>query len=445
MSDVSTPALSRGPERDAYDVVVVGGGPAGATTAALVAEAGFDVLQLERETFPRFSVGESLIPATHDVLARLGMVEALQTSAFVKKYSVQFIGASGRESAPFYFHETDPSPRSQTWQVVRSTFDQMMLDNARERGVEVHDGVAVREILFEPSADPARTPRATGVRVRTTEGSRNIGARVVVDASGRRAMVSRALGLRRGDPRLRMAAIFTHFTGGRRDPGIDEGATLIIQLAEQDGWVWYIPLPDDTVSVGVVAPIEHLISGRQGDPQQVFDEELARCPGVLPRLADAKQTLPVKVLNDFSYRSTRAAGDGWALVGDALGFLDPMYSTGVLLALKSGELAGDAIVAALRADDPSAERLGVYGPTIDAGMDAFRKLVYAFYDRRFSFARFLGGHPDHRGAVIDILVGDVFERDFDPLFADMERMMPGLLGDDAPAPAATEPAGAPAA
>lgn len=424
--------------RDAYDVVVIGGGPAGATTATIAAEAGHSVLQLEREAFPRFSIGESLIPATHDVLARLGMIDTLRQSAFVQKHSVQFIGETGKASAPFYFHETDPSPRSQTWQVVRSEFDQMMLDNARARGVEIHDQTAVQSVLFE-DGEPSVEGRAVGVRVKCADGTRaNVPARVVVDASGRRSVLARALGIRHQDPNLRMAAIFTHFKGAHRDEGIDEGATLIIHTEGQEGWVWYIPLPNDTVSVGVVGPISHMIAGRQGDPQAVFDEEIARCPGVQPKLAGARQARDVQVLNDFSYRSCPAAGNGWQLVGDALGFLDPMYSTGVLLALKSGEMAGDALVAALAADDPSAKRLSTYGRTINAGMEAFRRLVYAFYDKRFSFADFLRHYPDHRLAIIDILVGDVFERDFDPLFADMERMMPGFRpggGRDVPAAA----------
>ncbi len=412
--------------RDEYDVVVIGGGPAGATTATIAAEAGHSVLQLERDAFPRFCVGESLIPATHDVLARLGMIDALRASSFVQKHSVQFIGASGKASAPFYFHETDPSPRSQTWQVVRSEFDQMMLDNARQRGVEVHERTTVQSVLFENDT-PSVDGRAVGVRVKQTKGTyTDVPARVVVDASGRRSLIARSLGIRRRDPNLRMAALFTHFEGAHRDEGIDEGATLIIHTEGQDGWVWYIPLPDDTVSVGVVGPISHLIASRQGNPQKVFDEEIARCPGVRPRLVGALQSRDLQVLNDFSYRSCPAAGNGWQLVGDALGFLDPMYSTGILLALKSGELAGDALVDALAADDPSAKRLSTFGPPINAGIEAFRRLVYAFYDKRFSFADFLRNHPTHRLAIIDILVGDVFERDFDPLFADMERMMPGF-------------------
>ncbi len=420
-----------------YDVIVAGGGPAGSTVATLVAGAGHRVLQVEKESFPRFKVGESLIPATYDVLDRLGMLPKMRASDFPKKHSVQFFLEDGRAGAPFYFHETDPSERSQTWQVLRSSFDQMLFDNGRDHGVEARDGVTVKEILFEGE-------RAVGVRARFEDGeTRTVRAQVVVDATGQRALISRKLGLRRQDPCLRMAAIFTHFHGGHRDEGIDEGATLILHTEGQDCWVWYIPMPNDVVSVGVVGPIDYLIQGRKGSPQQTFDEELARCHGLGDRLEGARQDLEIKVLNDFSYVSEKAAGDGWVLAGDAFGFLDPMYSTGVLLALRSGEMAADAINAALAAGNTSGEQLGLFQPKLTGGMAAFRKLIFAFYNKRFSFGRFLKTHPQHRLAIVDILVGDVFERDFGPLFADLERMLAAESASLEP-PASPMAAGAPA-
>lgn len=414
--------------RESYDAIVVGGGPAGATAATLVAQEGHDVLLLERERFPRFKIGESLIPAVRPTLDRLGMVESLQESDFPKKYSVQFFGGSGKASAPFYFSETEGEEQSQTWQVRRADFDAMMLDNAREKGVHVVEGASVKEVLFDEADDPgdAEQParsRARGVRLRVGDETREIASRVVVDATGQRALISRQLGLRTTDPELRQASIFTHFEGGLRDEGIDEGATLILQTRDKSSWFWYIPLPDDVVSVGVVGQVDYLIQGRDGSPQEIFDQELAICPGLQPRLENAKQLWDPKVLNEFSYMASRPAGPGWVLCGDALGFLDPMYSTGVLLALRSGEFAADCVIDALGRDDLSAGRLGAFVPRFLGGMDAFRRLVYAFYDKDFSFGRFLRRHPEHRRAIVSILVGDVFDQDFEPLFRDLGQMI----------------------
>ncbi len=402
---------------DEHDVIVIGGGPAGTTAATLVAQAGYEVLLLERNATPPFKVGESLIPATYETLGRLGLLDELRGSHFPEKHSVQFYSGSGRASAPFYFSETDPGERSQTWQVLRSEFDGMLLDNADDHGVTVRTGAAAREVLFEGE-------RAVGVKARFADGeTRELRSRVLMDATGQRAMLGRQLGIRRHDPCLRMAAIFTHFEGAQRDEGIDEGATLILQTRDNNSWFWYIPLPRHRVSVGVVGPIETLVQGRNGNPQQTFDEQVSLCPGLIPRLEGAVQAMEIKVLNDFSYISERAAGDGWVLLGDAYGFLDPIYSSGVLLALKSGELAADAAIEALAAGDPSAERLGAFEPQMREGMASFRQLVYAFYSPRFNFARFLRAFPQHRLAIVDILVGDVFDRDFSALFDDMQEFI----------------------
>jgi flavin-dependent dehydrogenase len=394
-----------------HDVIVIGGGPGGAAAATLVAQRGHKVLLLERSAEPRFKIGESLMPATWWTFDRMGMIPKLQASHFPRKYSVQFYSKSGRASSPFYFQETNPHESSVTWQVLRSEFDALLLDNAREHGVEVRRGAGVKDVLFEGE-------RAVGVQL--DDGS-NLSCRVVVDATGRSAFLGRKLGLMRPDPELRKAALFTHYEGALRDPGIDEGATLVLYTQEPGGWFWYIPLPEDRVSVGVVGSIERLVTRRAGDPQAVFDEEVARCPALQPRVESARQAMPVQVLRDFSYRSSRIAGDGWVLVVDAFGFLDPIYSSGVFLALKSGELAADSIHAALAAGDLSAARLGAHGPGFLAGMEAMRKLVYAFYEPEFSFAKFLARFPGCRIDLIHLLVGNVF-RPSNGLFGSMGQM-----------------------
>jgi geranylgeranyl reductase family protein len=404
------------PGRGAYDVIVVGGGPAGSTAAALVAQEGHSVLLLDRERFPRFRIGESLMPATYWTLKRLGVLEQMKASPFVRKHSVQFFSKNGRPGAPFYFSEIDDHESSATWQVDRRGFDKMLLDNARNTGVEVHERANVRDVLFDGA-------RATGVRVEVADGARaELESRVVVDATGQTGLLSRKLKLKNQDENLRHASIYTRYSGARRDEGIDEGATLIMHTDNARAWFWYIPLQDDQVSVGVVAPIDYLLKDRRGGPQAIFDEELQRCPAMLERLESATQSMDATPVRDFSYISKRIAGDGWVLAGDAFGFLDPIYSTGVFFALKSGENAADAIVEAMKKQDFSAAILGRHGDAYVAGMEALRKLVYAYYDEQFNFAHFLERHPARREDLVNLLVGNVFRRPVDAMFEEMSEM-----------------------
>jgi len=399
---------------DRPHVIVVGGGPAGATVSTLIAQKGYRVTLYERETFPRYHIGESMIPESFWVLERLGMLDKLKGSHFVRKHSVQFVTGTGKLSEPFYFADNKPHESSQTWQVYRAEFDQMMLDNARAHGVEVHEGTRVLEVLFDGQ-------RAVGVALDEAGGPRKVYADVVIDAAGQSTLIQDRLGLREWDPVLKKAAVWTYWKGAYRDAGKDEGATIVMQLDHKQGWFWYIPLHDDTLSVGVVAPQEYLFKNRASkDYETIYFEEVARCPGLQPRIKDATRCAPFRAAKEYSYRSRDVAGDGWVLVGDAYGFLDPLYSSGVLLALRSGAMAADAVCAGLAKGDTSAAQLGAWGPAFNEGMDRMRRLVCEFYDG-FNFGRFVKKHPDLKGHLTDLLIGDLFTDKVDDVVAPMDE------------------------
>jgi flavin-dependent dehydrogenase len=397
-------------------VVVIGGGPAGSTASTLLAKQGCRVELFERERFPRFHIGESLIPQTYWVLERLDMLPKMKASHFVKKYSVQFINQHGKLSEPFYFVDHNPHESSQTWQVIREEFDAMLLANAAEHGVDVHQGVRVLDVVFKGD-------RAVGVRVQVDGGERTVKADVVVDASGQSSMIMDRFGLREWDPVLKKAALWTYWKGAQRDTGKDEGATLVIQTQGKKGWFWYIPQHDGDISVGVVADYDYLFKDRGGekDLERIYFEEVDRCPGLKPRLANATRSDIFRAAKEYTYRATKAAGDGWVLVGDAFGFLDPLYSSGVLLALTSGAMAADAIAEGLAKGDTSEKQLRKWEPTFTAGMDRMRRLVCAYYDG-FSFGRFVRKHPHLKDRVTDVLIGDVFDGKVDVLWPLMDEM-----------------------
>ncbi len=398
-----------------YDVAVIGGGPGGAALATFLARAGHRCVIFEQAQFPRYHIGESLIPHTHGIFDRLGLLPKLRASAFPVKHSVRFVSDSGKESVPFYFSETIPGERARTWQVERSQFDTMMLDHARANGVEVHEQTSIDKVLFDGG-------RAVGVQTVSADGTRaEVRSKVVVDASGRACIIGRQLGLRSPLPELRKASAWGYFRGGKRLPGIDAGETTMF-LIPGGGWFWYIPLPDDMVSVGIVAEPEYVFS-ESDDMEAAFTREVAKCATLADRLSAATRVGPVRGSRHLAYLNRQTCGDGWVMIGDARAFLDPIYSSGLYLALGSAELAAQCIDDALKNNDVSAARLGAFEPALWKGVDVVRRLIHAFYDPNFSFPKFAARFPEHRAALIDCLVGDVI-KDMSAFTAALAQMTP---------------------
>jgi geranylgeranyl reductase family protein len=399
-----------------FDVIVMGGGPAGSTIASILSREGRSVVLFEKEEFPRHHIGESLMTDTYFTFQRMGLLEKLKASPFVRKYSVQFANTAGKESRPLYFFEAMHHESAVTWQVTRAVFDKMLIEHAAEQGAVVHQGTAVKQVLFEED-------RAVGVEVQMKDGERQtFHSKVVVDATGQSAMLSNKFRWRVRDPKLKKAVLYSYFKGALREPDLNGGATLVLRTQPgSGGWFWYIPLEEDITSVGIVADPGYLLKNRGQDLAKIFNEEIDRCESVKRRVEVGTRVDKIYSILDYSYRSKRNSGDGFIIIGDAYGFLDPIYSSGVLLALKMAELAADAIHDAFKRDDFSAARLGQSQNKLDKGIESMRKLVYAFYNDGFSFAQFLRKYPEHRVNVINLLIGDVFREGVDDVYGPMSE------------------------
>lgn len=403
--------------KNSYDTILIGGGPAGSCASAILAEYGHRVLVIEREKFPRYHIGESLIPFTFGPLQRIGMIPKMKGSHFVKKYSVTFVQPDGRRSQPFYFfNRYDRETVAQTWQVLRSEFDSLLLDNAREKGAEVREETKVNRLLMEGD-------QVVGVEVTDKSGrTEEIRAPITLDCSGKEAFTSNQRGWRMPDPYLNKIAVWTYYKGSKRGEGIDEGDTTVAYVPEK-GWFWYIPQHNHMVSVGIVAEGKYLTRDGVKDPKRIFEREVEQNLWIKEHLASGTSTGDYFITSEYSRHSRYCAAPGLLLVGDALAFLDPVFSSGVMLALKSGQLAGEAVHEGLVSGDLSPGRFTEYGRTLHEGIENMRKLVYAFYDQNFSFREVIKRHPEAAGLITDCLSGDV-NKDFGQLWDWIRELAP---------------------
>jgi flavin-dependent dehydrogenase len=354
---------------DMYDVAIIGGGPAGSTAATLLAQARRRVIVFEREKFPRFHIGESLLPFSMKTFTRLGLHEKFLRAGFIKKFGGEFFSACSNEGTKFYFKDGYRSQTDHSYQVTRADFDKVLLDHAAESGAEVHEGTAVKSVEF--ANEHVDLAIANGKSIR---------ARYVIDASGRNSVLGTKFNIKKTYEHLKKLSIFAHYDGVWRPEGID--ATLTVLIRGIDRWFWIIPLTAERTSIGVVLDSETFRNSRQ-TPEAFLEQALLEQPVIMQRMRDARRVSQVHVAADFSYRSTQLYGDRWLLAGDAAGFLDPIFSSGVFLAVFSGELAADALHEVLDQPRKARRLFPRYGKRVNRAMDVYLRFVNAWYTKEF--------------------------------------------------------------
>jgi halogenation protein CepH len=387
------------------DVLVIGGGPGGSTVATMLVRQGHRVVLLERERFPRHHIGESLLPASIPVLEELGVLPAIQQAGFLPKWGATMVWGKDKTPWSWYFRETNRK-YPHAYQVWRPHLDHLLLDNSRAHGVEVREGHTVREVLFEDG-------RAVGVRFAADGAGEHLAhAGFIVDASGQSALLGRQLDVRRWDPLFQNLAVYAYFAGAQRLPAPDE--TNILVESYPHGWFWNIPLHTGWMSVGaVVDSLTGQEGMRHGGPQRFLMEQIGQAPYTRQMLAEAQLLYGPFVIKDWSYVSDEVVGDGYILVGDAACFVDPLFSSGVHLALMAGVLAAAYVTTALNDPSMGAAAGRVYKDLYYKEYGHFHEMAALFYssnrtiDSYFWEARRLLGnrHLSPRQAFIHAVAG----------------------------------------
>jgi flavin-dependent dehydrogenase len=359
---------------DIYDVAIVGGGPAGSTAATLLAKAGRRVIVFEREKFPRFHIGESLLPFSVQTFDRLGVREKLDRT-FLPKFGGEIMAACGTRGVKFYFKDGFRSQRDRAYQVTRSEFDKLLLDHSRENGSVVREETEVKKIDFA-------TDKVT-IDIETAAGAKStIEARYVLDCSGRQTLLGGLFEVKKIYDHLQKFSVFAHYENIDRLPGKD--ATLIRMVRGLDRWFWMIPLTETRTSIGVVMDTATFRTQKLA-PEVALEKFIADQPLMAERMKNAVRVSPVYSASDFSYRNTRLAGDRWLLAGDAAGFIDPVFSSGVFLAIMSAEKAADTLEEVLRDESKGRRLFKKYSRDVNRIMDIYLTFVNAWYQRSREF------------------------------------------------------------
>lgn len=356
-----------------YDVAIIGGGPAGSTAATLLTRAGRKVIVLERDKFPRFHIGESLLPFSMKAFTRLGLHEKFRRAGFMEKFGGEMFGASGNEGVKFYFEDGFRSQTDRSYQVTRAEFDKMLLDHARENGAEVREETGVEQIEFASGGAQLRIAPKDGA-------PEKIASRYVVDASGRNSLLGVKFKLKKSYNHLQKISIFAHYDGAIREEGRDGTLTRMVRAI--DRWFWIIPLTENRTSIGVVLDAATFKNARLS-PEEFLQQAIEEQPLLVQRLRDATRVSEVHTAADFSYRNERLTGDRWMLAGDAAGFIDPVFSSGVFLAILAGEQCADVLNVVLDRPAKARRLFARYEKSVNKAMDVYLRFVNAWYTKEF--------------------------------------------------------------